>query len=108
MQYYSCGQYGHYAAQCPKAAGSSASNSTGRSVKQRSNQAQRRGGSSGARGGRGGNRQGGRRTRFSGLNVVYDAEGYEYQVDDDGNIVMEEEEDDAAILQQNIHKKSGN
>ena len=108
VQCYSCGQYEHYAGQCSKTAGSSTSKSTGQSVNQRSNQAQRRGGSSGARGGRGGNRQGGRRIRFLGLNVEYDAEGYKYQVDDDGNIVLGEEEDDAATLQQNIHKKSGN
>ena len=84
VQCYSCGQHGHYAGQCPKTAGSSASNSTGQSVNQRINQAQRHRGSSGARGGRGGNCQGGRRIRFSGLNVLYDIEGYEYQVDDDG------------------------
>ena len=105
VQCYSCLQYGHYVGQCPKTAGNSTSNSTGQSVNQRSNQAQRRGGSSGARVGRGGNRQGGRRIRFSGLNVVYDAGGYEYQVDDDGNIVLQEEEDDAATLQQNMHKE---
>lgn len=39
-----------------------------------------------------------------GLNVMYDAEGYACQVDDDGDIVPDEEEDDAATLNQNIHK----
>ena len=43
---------------------------------------------------------GGRRPRFSGLQVVYDAEGYEYQVDEDGNIVLDFE-DDATTSQQN-------
>ena len=28
-----------------------------------------------------------------GLNVVYNGEGYEYQVDNDGNVILEEEED---------------
>ena len=32
---------------------------------------------------------GGRRARFLGLHVVYDADGYEYQVDDDGNIILD-------------------
>ena len=52
----------------------------------------------GSRGNRRGN--GGRRARFSGLRVVYDAEGYEYQVDEDGNIVLDFE-DDATTSQQN-------
>ena len=99
IQCFNCGQYGHYASQCPKGASTSGSSSTAQSVNQRSNFAQARGGQ-----GRGGNRRGGgnRRTRFSGLNVVYDAEGNEYPIDEDGNIVLEFiEEDDAAVSQQN-------
>ena len=43
-----------------------------------------------------------RRTRFSGLNVVYDAKGNEYPIDEDGNIVLEFiEEEDATVSQQN-------
>ena len=99
IQCFNCGQYGHYASQCPKGASTSGSSSTAQSVNQRSNVAQARGGQ-----GRGGNRRGGgnRRTRFSGLNVVYDAEGNEYPIDEDGNIVLEFiDEEDAAVSQQN-------
>ena len=100
IQCFNCGQYGHYASQCPRGASTSGSSSTAQSVNQRSNFAQVRGN----RGGNRGNRRGGsnRRTRFSGLNVVYDAEGNEYPVDEDGNLVLEfVEEEDAAALQQN-------
>ena len=58
----------------------------------------------GNRNGRGGNRRGGgnRRTRFSGLNVVYDAEGNEYLVDENGNLTLDfVEDEDAAASQQN-------
>ena len=99
IQCFNCGQYEHYASQCPRGASTSGSSSTAQSVNQRSNFAQARGGQ-----GRGGNRRGGgnRRTRFSGLNVVYDAEGNEYPIDEDGNIVLEFiEEEDAAVSQQN-------
>ena len=99
IQCFNCGQYGHYASQCPKGASTSGSSSTAQSVNQRSNVAQAHGGQ-----GRGGNRRGGgnRRTRFSGLNVVYDEEGNEYPIDEDGNIVLEFiEEEDAAVSQQN-------
>ena len=99
VQCFNCGQYGHYASQCPKGASTSGSSSTVQSVNQRSNFAQARGPQ-----GRRGNRRGGgnRRTRFSGLNVVYDAEGNEYPIDEDGNIVLEFiEEEDAAVSQQN-------
>ena len=68
-------------------------------MNQRNNFGQTHGGQ-----GQGGNRRGGgnRRTRFSGLNVVYDAEGNEYPIDEDGNIVLEFiEEEDAAVSQQN-------
>ena len=110
VQCYTCGQYGHYSAQCPRSASTSGSNASAQSVNQRSNFAQARGGSRGARGGFSGNRRGNgrRRTRFSGLNVVYDAEGYEYQVDDDGNIILDcDLEEDAATSQQN-DKNQGN
>ena len=76
-------------------------------MNQRSNFAQVRGGN---RGGNRGNRRGGgnRRTRFSGLNVVYDAEGNEYPIDENGNLVIEfVEEEDAATSQQNL-QNSGN
>ena len=108
IQCYTCGQYGHYSAQCPRAASTSGSSATAQSVNQRSNFAQARGGTRGAHGGSRGNRRGngGRRTRFSGLQVVYDAEGYEYQVDEDGNIVLDFE-DDATTSQQN-NKNSEN
>ena len=99
IQCFNCGQYGHYASQCPKEASTSGSSSTAQSVNQHSNFAQARGGQ-----GRRGNRRGGgnRRTRFSGLNVVYDAEGNEYPIDEDGNIVLKFiEEEDVAVLQQN-------
>ena len=110
VQCYTCGQYGHYSAQCPRSASTSGSNASAQSVNQRSNFAQARGGSRGARGGFRGNRRGngGRRARFSGLQVVYDEEGYEYQVDDDGNIVLDfDPEDNAATSQQN-EQNSGN
>ena len=109
VQCYNCGQYGHYVGQCPKAASGSGSSSTGQSVNQRTAFAQNRGGTRGARGGSGGNRRGGnKKTRFLGLNVVYDADGFEYEVDDDGKIVLDfEEEEDAATSQQN-NKNQGN
>ena len=68
-------------------------------MNQRSNFAQARGTREGVRG----NRRGGgnRRTCFSGLNVVYDAEGNEHPIDEDGNLVLEFcEEEEAAISQQ--------
>ena len=43
-----------------------------------------------------GNRSRGRRTRFSGLNVVYDAEGQEYPVDDNGVIYIPADEQTGA------------
>ena len=110
VQCYNCGQYEHYAGQCPKGASGSGSSRTAQSVNQRSNFAQARGGSRGGRGGQGGNKRGNgrRRTWFSGLNVVYDAEGYEYQVDDDGNIILDcDLDEDAATSQQN-DKNQGN
>ena len=67
---------------------------------QHSNFAQNRGN----RNGRGGNHRGGgnRQTRFSGLNVVYDAEGNKYLVDEDANLTLDfVEEEDAAASEQN-------
>ena len=99
IQCFNCGQYGHYASQCPKGASTSGSSSTAQSVNQHSNFAEARRGQ-----GRGGNRRGSgnRRTRFSGLNVVYNAKGNEYPIDEDRNIVLEFiEEEDAAVSQQN-------
>ena len=104
-QCFNCGQYGHYASQCPRAASTSGSNTTAQSVNQRSNNAQVRG----QRGGRfRGNRRGGRGARFSGMNVIYDTEGNEYPVDENGNIVLEiAEEYDADTSHQN-EETSGN
>ena len=67
-------------------------------MNQRSNAAQARG----SRGGFRGNRRGGRRTRFSGIEVLYDAEGNEYPVDENGNLTLEfAVEDDADASHQN-------
>ena len=102
-QCFSCGKFGHYASQCPKTASTSGSSGTAQSVNQRRNFGQAHGGQ-----GQGGNRRGGgnRRTRFSGLNVVYDAEGNEYPIDEDGKIVLEfVEEEEAAVSQQNLQKQ---
>ena len=106
IQCFNYGQYGHYASQCPRGASTSGSSSTAQSVNQRSNFTQARGNLGGNRA----NRQGGgnRRTRFSGLNVVYDAEGNEYSVDEDGNLTLDFiDEEDAAASQQN-QQNSGN
>ena len=71
-------------------------------MNQRSNFAQVRGQRGGARG----NRRGGRRARFSGINVIYDTEGNEYPVDENGNLVLEFiDEEDAATSQQNSEKQ---
>ena len=104
IQCFNCGQYGHYASQCPRVASTSGSSGTAQSVNQRSTFAQNRGN----RNGRGGNRRGGgnRRTRFSGLTVVYDAEGNEYPVDEDGNLTLDFfDEEDAAASQQNEQRQ---
>ena len=58
--------------------------------------------------GRGGNRRGSKRTRFSDLKVLYDAEGNEYPIDDNGKIALDfVREKDAAASQQN-YKNSEN
>ena len=70
-------------------------------MNQRSNFAQVRG----QRGGIRGNRRGGRRARFSGLDVIYDVEGNEYLVDENGNLVIEfADEDDADTSHENKEK----
>ena len=104
-QCFNCGQYGHYASQCPRAASTSGSSGTAQPANQRSNFGQACGGQ-----GRGGNRRGGgnRRTRFSGLNVVYDAEVNEYLIDEDGNIVQEFVEEEAAAVSQQNRQTQGN
>ena len=104
-QCFNCGQYGHYASQCPKGTSTSGSSNTAQSVNQRSNIAQVRGQQ---RGGFRGNRRGGsgRRARFSGMNVIYDTEGNEYPVDENGNLVLEFiDDEDAATSQQNTEKQ---
>ena len=60
--------------------------------------------------GRGGNRRGGgnRRTHFSGLNVVYDAEGNEYPVDEDGNLTLDFVEDEEAAASHQNEQNSEN
>ena len=65
---FNCGQIGHYAASCP-------SRSNNGAIGGRQNW-------SGGRRGRGRNG-----TRFAGLNAVWDANGNEYYVDDEGQIV---------------------
>ena len=106
IQCFNYGQYGHYASQYPRGASTSGSSSTAQSVNQRSNFTQARGN----RGGNRGNRRSGsnQRTHFSGLNVVYDAKGNEYPVDEDGNLTLDFiDEEDAATSQQN-QQNSGN
>ena len=106
---FNCGQYGHYAAQCPRGTNTSGSGNTGQSVNQRSNFAQARGGPRENRGNiRGG---GNKRTRFSGLNVVYDAEGNEYPIDENGKLVIdvaEKDYEDASNPSSQNQEKSGN
>ena len=85
-------------------ASTSGSSGTAQSVNQHSTFAQNRGN----RNGRGGNRRGGgnRGTRFSGLTIVYDAEGNEYPVDEDGNLTLDFiDEEDAAASQQNEQRQ---
>ena len=75
---YVCGVRGHLARDCPQNSGTSRGGRAPNTA-----YVQR---------GTGGNRSRGRRTRFSGLNVVYDSEGYEYPVDDNGLIYFPDEE----------------
>ena len=79
---YVCGVRGYLARDCPQNAGTSRGSRNPNTV-----YVQR---------GTGGNRSRGRRTRFSGLNVVYDSESYEYPVDDQGMIFFPENEQDGA------------
>ena len=73
-------------------------------MNQRSNAAQVRG----SRGGFRGNRRGGRRARFSGIDVIYDTEGNEYPVDENGNLVLEFAEEDDADASHQKQEKQGN
>ena len=73
-----CGVRGHLARDCPQNAGTSRGGRAPNTA-----YVQR---------GTGGNRSRGRRARFGGLNVVYDSEGYEYPVDDQGVIYFPDEE----------------
>ena len=72
----------------------------------------RRGGSwnRGRHGGFRGNRRGGsgRRARYSGLNVIYDTEGNEYPIDENGNLVIEFIEENDATTSHQKPEKSGN
>ena len=77
-------------------------------MNQRSNFAQVRGQRGG---GVRGNRRGGRWARFSGLSVIYDTEGNEYPVDENGNLVLEFAEEDEVVASNTSHqndKNSGN
>ena len=75
---YVCGVHGHLARDCPQGTTTSPGGSTFNSGIQ--SRSVHRGISS--------TRSRGRRVRFSGLNVVYDAEGQEYPVDDTGMIYI--------------------
>ena len=83
---YVCGVRGHLARDCPQGTSASRGGSTSSSVNQ--SRFVQRGTSS--------NRSRGRRTRFSGLNVVYDAQGQEYPVDDNGVIYIAADEQTGA------------
>ena len=83
---YVCGVHGHLARDCPQGTSASRGGSTSSSVNQ--SRFVQRGTSS--------NRSGGRRTPFSGLNVVYDAEDQEYPVDDNGVIYIPADEQTGA------------
>ena len=79
---YVCGVRGHLARDYPQGTSASRGVSTSTSVNQ--SRFMQRGTSS--------NRSRGWRTRFSRLNVVYDAEGQEYPVDDNGVIYIPTDE----------------
>ena len=83
---YVCGVRGHLARDCPQGTIACRGGSTSTSVNQSKN-LQR---------GIFGNRSRGRRSRLSGLNVVYDAEGQEYPVDDNGVIYIPADEQTGA------------
>ena len=90
--------------QCPKStsgcAGSNSRSVNGRNQPQALHRIKR---------GQGGNKQGAdKRTRFVGLSVVYDVDGFKYQVDNDGKIILENEEIESAPLSQNSNKNLGN
>ena len=83
---YVCRVRGHLARDCPQGTSASRGGSTSSSVNQP--RFVQRGTSS--------NRSRGQRTRFSGLNVVYDAEGQEYSIDDNGVIYIQADEQTGA------------
>ena len=86
---YVCGVRGHFAHECPQQTTSYGGNTSNSGNQPRS---VHRGTSS--------NRSRGRRARFSGLNVVYDAEGHEYPVDDDGMIYVPANEQAGATAEE--------
>ena len=83
---YVCGVRGPLAHDCPQGTSASRGGSTSTNVNQ--SRFVQRGTSS--------NRSRGRRTRFSRLNVVYNAEGQEYPVDDNGVIYIPVDEQTGA------------
>ena len=87
---YVCGVRGYLALDCPQGTSASRGGSTSSSVNQ--SRFVHRGTSS--------NRSRGRRTHFSGLNVVYDAEGQEYPVDDNGVIYIPVDEQTGADVEE--------
>ena len=87
----------------------SAGNYSGRGGSQVAPRAYAQGGRGrGNKAGRGGNRRGSKRTRFSDLKVLYDADGNEYPIDDNGNIVLDFVEAAASRASQQNYKNSGN
>ena len=81
---YRCGVHGHLARGCPNTSAQSLTLSGGGSGPTRGSSF--KSGQSGPRHGRGRGR--GRQVRFGGMNVLYDAEGYEYPVDNYGQIYI--------------------
>ena len=75
---YRCGVCGHLARDCPQAAQSQGS---GNAVPSRGRFSQ-----SGQKGPR--TRGRGRQTRFGAMGIVYDDEGYEYPIDDNGQLYI--------------------
>ena len=79
---YRCGVHGHLARDCPSTSSQLLTLSGGSSGPTRGSSF--KSGQSGPKRGRGRGRQ----VRFTGMNVLYDAEGYEYLVDDYGQIYI--------------------
>ena len=93
---YVCEVRGHLARDCPQVTSASRGGSTSSIVNQ--SRFVQRGTSS--------NRSRGRRTRFSGLNVVYDAEGQEYPVDDNGVIYIPADKQTGAEAEKQPQQKN--